>query len=229
MSLLDHPLPLNGACLLLIRHGQTPYNAEGRAQGWLDIPLSPLGYLQAEATAERLAEQQIDALYSSPLNRAYATALAIGRPHGLVPRAMPGLREVHTGALTGRTWPEAEALFPEAIAAYRTAEAANPHPRHREYIPGWEPIAAFLGRIWEATQAIVDAHPGQRAAVVCHGGVLNALLTHVMSGLQGTETPWSYRHDNVAVSELRLTAPTPTLVAFNQLLHAVQGPGEVIF
>lgn len=229
MSLLELPLPLNGAVLLLVRHGQTLYNAESRAQGWLDVPLSPLGYRQAEATAVCLAENRIDALYSSPLNRAYATALAIGRPHGLVPRTMAGLREVHTGALTGRTWAEAEVLFPEAIHAYRAAEEAMPHPRHRELIPGWEPITAFLTRTWEALHAIVAAHPGETVAVVCHGGVLNALLTHVTSGQGATETPWTYHHDNVAVSELRLIPPVADLVTFNQLLHTVYGPGEVIF
>jgi probable phosphoglycerate mutase len=229
MSLLEQPLPLNGAVLLLVRHGQTPYNAEGRAQGWLDVPLSPLGYRQAEATAVRLAENPIDAVYSSPLNRAFATALAIGRPHGLVPQPMAGLREVHTGALTGRTWDETAALFPEAVAAFRAAEASMPHPRHRELIPGWEPITTFLTRTWESLHQIVLAHPQQTVAIVCHGGVLNAALTHLTSGLRGTETSWTYHHDNGAVSELRLTPPGAALVAVNQRHHAVHGPGEVIF
>jgi probable phosphoglycerate mutase len=228
VSVLHESLPLNGCTLLLIRHGQTAYNAEGRAQGWLDTPLTPLGYRQAEATAAQLAGRPIAALYSSPLHRAMATALAIGAPHGLVPRPVTDLKEVHTGALSGRTWAEAAAVFPEAVAAYRTAEEANPHPRHRELIPGWEPITVFLSRIWSAMSGIAAAHPRQTVAVVCHGGVLNAFLTHAMTGA-GLERPWMYHHDNVAVSELDLQPPAATLVSFNQVLHAVSGPGAVIF
>lgn len=228
MSVLDEPLPLNGATLLLIRHGQTAYNAEGRAQGWLDTPLTPLGYRQAEATAISLSDRPLAAIYSSPLQRALATALAIGAPHGLVPRTVADLKEVHTGALTGRTWAEAEAVFPEAVADYRRAEAAEPHPRHRERIPGWEPIAVFLGRIWAAMRTIAGAHPDETVAVVCHGGVLSAFLTHAVTG-EGLHRPWAYRHDNVAVSELHLHPPAATLASYNQLLHRVTGPGEVIF
>jgi broad specificity phosphatase PhoE len=76
VSLLSESLPLNGCTLVLVRHGQTAYNAEGRAQGWLDTPLTPLGYRQADATADKLAERTFAAVYSSPLQRAFATALA---------------------------------------------------------------------------------------------------------------------------------------------------------
>jgi probable phosphoglycerate mutase len=228
VPLLSEPLPLNGCTLVLVRHGQTAYNAEGRAQGWLDTPLTPLGFRQADATADKLAERTFAAVYSSPLQRAFATALAIGRPHGLVPKAMSDLKEVHTGALTGRTWAEAEAIFADDVAAYRAAEAASPHPRHRERIPGWEPIGVFLGRVWRAMSAIACAHAGETVAVVCHGGVLSAFLTHAMTG-DGLEQPWIYRHDNVAVSELRLAAPAVDLTAYNQILHDVTAPGEVIF
>jgi probable phosphoglycerate mutase len=75
---------------------------------------------------------------------------------------------------------------------------------------------------------IAEAHPGQTVAVVCHGGVLSAFLTHAVTG-DGLERPWTYRHDNVAVSELRLTPPALTLASYNQVLHAVTAPGEVIF
>jgi probable phosphoglycerate mutase len=228
VSPLDEPLPLNDGRLLLIRHGQTAYNAEGRAQGWLDTPLTPLGYRQAEATATKLVDRPLAAIYSSPLQRALATALAIGRPHGLVPRPVADLKEVHTGALTGRTWDEAEQVFPDAVAAYRRAEAAEPHPRHRELIPGWEPIAVFLTRVWTAMRTIAAAHPGETVAVVCHGGVLSAFLTHAVTGA-GLDRPWEYRHDNVAVSEVLLHPPGLTLASYNQVLHAVTGPGDVIF
>ena len=69
--------------LLLIRHGESTWNREGRVQGWLDPPLSERGSQQAELLAERLRDQPLDALYSSPQQRAHATAQAIADLKGL--------------------------------------------------------------------------------------------------------------------------------------------------
>jgi len=136
---LAHPLPIDGSELILVRHGQSTANAQGIGQGRSDWPLSELGRLQAEATGRRLAQLGgIAAVYTSPLTRAAATAQAIAAPLGLAPVPDADLVEIDIGALSGKTWDQLKADQPDAMAAYEAAEAAGPHPRNRELIPGWE-------------------------------------------------------------------------------------------
>ena len=198
------PLPANGCELVLVRHGQSTANARNIAQGRADWPLSDLGRRQAEATATHLAALgPIDAIYTSPLSRAADTAAPTARLAGLTPVPVPELVEIDVGELSGRTWTELEDLRPEAMAAYARAEQARPHPRNRELIPGWEPVAATIARTWGAIAAIAARHPGERVVVVAHGGVLNAFLTHLLTG-DAHEVPWAHHLSNCAVTRLRL-------------------------
>ena len=83
--------------LTVVRHGETVWNNEGRQQGHLDSPLSPLGLRQAQAIANRLASERFNAIYSSDLGRAWATAERITACHDLEIHTDPRLRERHLG------------------------------------------------------------------------------------------------------------------------------------
>ena len=155
--------------ILLVRHGETDWNRERRFQGHADPPLNDAGREQARALAERLAGEQIDAVYSSDLRRARETAAILAAPHGLEVVAVRELREIDVGSWQGLSWPEIEELFPRARALARDGH-------------GWERGETYeqLGeRIVRALGDIAARHPGQRVLVVGHGGTVRATRAFV--------------------------------------------------
>ncbi|HEX7248989.1 MAG TPA: histidine phosphatase family protein, partial [Burkholderiales bacterium] len=105
--------------LCLVRHGETAWNAEGRVQGQLDIPLSGTGRAQARAVASALAGEAFDAIWSSDLGRVRETAqpyAEVSRKEILISR---DLRERHYGDFQGITYAEAKARLPEEYARFR--------------------------------------------------------------------------------------------------------------
>ena len=107
------------AKLLLIRHGETAWNAEHRIQGQLDIPLSPRGVLQSARLAECLAEEPIAAVYSSGQSRAWLTAVPLALRHGLEVIPEPRLRERCFGIFEGLTLDEIAVRHPAELPANR--------------------------------------------------------------------------------------------------------------
>ena len=143
--------------LLLVRHGETDWNAEGRLQGHTDRPLNERGRRQARSLAEQLAEQGIAALYSSDLARARQTAEIVAARLGLPVVLQADLREKNWGTWEGLTAAERERV---AYEGETTAE-------HRE-------------RTLRAVRRIADSHPGRRLAVVTHGGSLRRVQAAVL-------------------------------------------------
>ena len=114
--------------LILIRHGETEWNVSGRYQGQTDIPLSDRGRAQAEALGRRFASIPVDAVYSSPLQRAYDTAAAIARVKGLPIQKADGLKELDFGEWDGNTKEVNEEKFGEAFTRYRIEPFHYPMP-----------------------------------------------------------------------------------------------------
>ena len=110
--------------LLLIRHGETAWNAEHRIQGQLDIPLSPLGILQSARLAECLANEPIDAVYSSGQSRAWLTAAPLAARLGLEVIAEPRLRERSFGIFEGLTLDEIAERYPAEFMKWRERDPA---------------------------------------------------------------------------------------------------------
>ena|SRR5579872_6136454 len=137
------------ATLLLVRHGETDWNAEGRLQGHTDRPLNEYGRRQAHALAERLADDDIEAIYASDLSRARETAEILGARLGLPVVLDPGLRERNWGNWEGLTGPERD----------RVEYAGEPAAEHGE-------------RVLASVRAIADRHPGEKVVVITHGGSL---------------------------------------------------------
>ena len=168
--------------LLLIRHGETLWNRQGRFQGSADIALSELGRAQARRLAESLADKHLDAIYSSPLSRALDTAKAVAAPHGLEVQVVDDLAEINVGEWSGKTWAEIHEIWPELAKNWRVNPLDSGPP------PGGEEYSDFRRRCMEAMDYIAGRHGGaDQVAVVCHGGVIRAVVT----GLLGI--PWQTR------------------------------------
>jgi len=151
--------------IFLIRHGETDWNAEGRIQGHLQIPLNARGRDQAEALAVRLRSSRFEAVYSSDLLRAIQTAQAIVRHSGYDIREEERLREWNLGVLSGLLRSQAEREEPHA-ARIRSDYLVD------EPIPGGESIRQRFERVTGVVADIALRHRGESILVVSHGGPL---------------------------------------------------------
>lgn len=166
--------------LIVVRHGETVWNADGRQQGHLDSPLSPLGERQARAIAERLADEELDALYSSDLGRAYHTAEHIAAKIGHPIVTDQRLRERNLGIFQTLTVKQVEERYPDEYARFNGGDI--------DYaIPEGESVRQRNDRIVAAAEDIAAGHPDQRVVIVAHGGVLRSLF-HLALGIPLSES-----------------------------------------
>jgi broad specificity phosphatase PhoE len=149
--------------ILLVRHGQSEWNADGRWQGQADPPLSELGKQQAVAAARALG--MVDAVYASDLVRAHHTAELVATQLGSDVVLEPRLRERSAGEWEGRTRAEIEAGWPGYLESGRRP-------------PGYEPDDSVLARVVAALDAITTAHDGD-VLIITHGGVVRVLERHL--------------------------------------------------
>jgi broad specificity phosphatase PhoE len=144
--------------LLLVRHGETDWNADGRLQGQTDRPLSDFGRRQALQLADELADEELDAIYASDLARARETAEIVGERLGLPVVFDPDLREKDWGTWEGLT----------AVERDRVEFVGESTEAHQE-------------RILRALRRISERHPGEgRVLVVTHGGSMRRVQTAAM-------------------------------------------------
>jgi len=171
--------------LLLVRHGQSTWNAEERWQGHADPPLSALGERQALAAAKATAVLGPTVVISSDLTRARQTAELIA-PDGVTPTVEPALRERDVGEWTGLTRTEIEERYPGYLDGFRAP-------------PGFESNEDLLARTLPALEVIArDLDADAVCLIVTHGGVIRALER----GFGAVPTPvpnlagrWLHRHD----------------------------------
>jgi probable phosphoglycerate mutase len=156
--------------LYLLRHAQTPMSIERRFSGHGDPDLTDLGRAQAAALAHRMAARKgtVTALWTSPLKRAYDTAVLVGDALGLTPVVDERLRETDFGGWEGMTFAEVQQADPNALSAW-LADPAVP-------APGGESFEAVTTRVRRARDAILAAHPGETVAVVSHVTPIKVLL-----------------------------------------------------
>ena len=155
--------------IIAIRHGETTWNVDGRIQGHLDIPLNDTGLWQAEQAGRALEGESIAAIYSSDLQRAYATAEAVARTTGAPLTPVPGLRERSFGSFQGRTFQQIETESPEQALRWRKRD---PH-----FVPdgGGESLDMLRERIAVTVDGIAARHAGEQIVLVAHGGVMDVL------------------------------------------------------
>jgi 2,3-bisphosphoglycerate-dependent phosphoglycerate mutase len=196
--------------LILIRHGETEWNRAGRVQGHLDSALTAEGIAQAEACAERLRAETLDAVFASDLGRVRHTTqlLLAGREIPLETSA--ALRERAFGVGEGMTHAEIDQRFPQAFSRTR---ATDPDFA----FDGGESKRQFHERITTVLQQIADGRAGQRLLIVTHGGVLGVVYRWInqlpIAGPLTIEIP------NVAYNCATLVGGNWTLTAWADTAH----------
>lgn len=205
--------------LLLIRHGETAWNAEHRIQGHLDIPLSPTGVRQAAQLAVRLARETIDAIYSSELARAWLTATPLAERRGIEVLADTRLRERSFGVFEGLTLDEIATHHPTGFRNWRARDPAWA-------VEGGESGQQLIDRVLQALADISARHAGETVALVTHGGVLDVVY-RAARGL-AWDAPREHQMLNASVNRLRASvAPLAlTIVDWGDVSHLQQARDE---
>lgn len=191
--------------LLLVRHGQTAWNAEKRLLGLSDVSLNDVGRSQSYSLAQYLRRMaQVDnalrpaALYSSPLPRAWQTAVEIGMALDLPVQADERIKDYDAGQVTGLTPAEIRERFPEWLAEfYGKGQDVTP--------PGGETNWVFTSRVIRAMDELIARHPGQTIMVVSHSEVLGVMLQHLLKVQTITRTPFEF--DNGSLSTVEVGPP----------------------
>jgi probable phosphoglycerate mutase len=155
--------------IVLIRHGETAWNAERRLQGHIDIGLNAEGERQAAALGAALAAERVDAVIASDLRRAFQTAQAVAKRHGLPVQIDPALRERCYGGFEGLLYAEIEQRFPAEFASWQAREIDAVMPAGARSA---ESFRQFYQRSLDAILAWAEAHPDRTLVLVAHGGVL---------------------------------------------------------
>ena len=196
--------------IIAIRHGETAWNVDSRLQGHLDIPLNDVGLWQARQAALALADEPIDAIYSSDLQRAWVTARAIAETTQAPLTAHQGLRERSFGVLQGHTFEELEAKEPEQAYRWRKRDPA--------FAPeGGESLIALRERITATTHALAAQHVGGQIVLVAHGGVLDVLYRAATR--QDIQAPRTWLLGNAAINRLLWTPDGLSLVGWADTQH----------
>jgi probable phosphoglycerate mutase len=165
--------------LVLLRHGQTEYNAGSRMQGQLDTDLSDLGRMQAVAAAEVLAKRQPLLIASSDLRRALDTALALSERAGLPVSVDTRLRETHLGDWQGMTHLQVDAVAPGARLAWRDDARWAPHGGESRVDVAERSLPVVADLV--AGQAEWGVDEADRPVVlVAHGGLIAALTAALL-------------------------------------------------
>ncbi len=197
--------------IVAVRHGETAWNVDTRIQGQLDIGLNDHGRWQARQVGQALAQEPVQAVYASDLQRAWHTAQHIAESTGARMHAEPGLRERRFGMFEGRTFREIETEWPE-------------HALHwRRRVPHWEPpeggesLLALRDRVGEAVRRIAARHADELVVMVAHGGVLDALY-RLATG-QAVDAPRTWELPNAAINRLLWTPDSLTVVGWSDTGH----------
>lgn len=202
--------------LLLIRHGETDRNAGQLALGQDDVPLNERGRGQAQALAKGLlssghVSRDIVAVYSSPLDRAVATATPLAAALGLDIEMEPSFIEMDIGEVEGVAFPEMEKRYPDFLRVWMSDEVADAR------MPGGECLREVQERAWSTLGKVREHHPDDVVVVLSHNFVILTLLCKVL------DLPLSrfrrLRQDLAAVSVVELTDERQTLLVLNDRSH----------
>lgn len=193
--------------IVLIRHGETAWNQEGRVQGLTDTSLNDTGVRQAESLALALKEERLNAIYSSPLRRALDTARVIAEQHGLQVQVEDDLREMDVGDMDGLTYKELRERYADFMKEWSENVSTLK-------MPGGEHISELQERAWQTIQDIVSKHPGATVAVVSHNFVIQSIIC---KALDLTLTNFRrLRQDLASMSVLEFGERGPVLLSLNE-------------
>jgi alpha-ribazole phosphatase len=203
----------NMITLYLVRHGETEWNAEQRFQGHSDVPLNENGRRQAEAIAQHLATQELDAIYASDLSRAWDTAAAIAAHHDIELAAEANLREGSFGQWEGLTYAEIEQRDPKAVAAWHE-DISSFSP------PAGESIHQLHDRVAAAYRQIAARHADQTVLLVAHGGSLQMLIC-LLLGLPA-KSFWQFNLGHCSLSKISIYEAGAIINTINDTNHILE-------
>ena len=195
------------AKVILVRHGETDWNKNARFQGQTDVPLSETGKEQAEKVGQRLAGEKISAIYSSDLSRAFETALAISRHHGLKIEKLKALREINFGQWEGMS---RQIILDEHGDLYQKW-LDNPMETRT---PQGENFTEVQKRALQALREIAAKHANETVVVVAHGGLIKAVICEYLDG-----DFWEFPQGNTAVNILEYSNNVFRFITLNDLSH----------
>jgi probable phosphoglycerate mutase len=204
------PAPGEPAVTVLLRHGQTPLSVEKRYAGTSDVPLTEVGVRQAVAAARRLASAGIDAIVSSPLQRAVRTAQEVSAVTGVPVLTDEGFRETDFGAWEGLTFAEVRQRWPAELTAWLADPEVGP--------PDGESFAEVSKRVTDALNRVLAGRDGRTILIVSH---VTPIKTLVASALLAPPPALYRMHlDVAALCEIDWYSDGPAVLrSFNDTSH----------
>jgi probable phosphoglycerate mutase len=197
--------------LIIVRHGESEWNRIGRYQGQADAPLSALGVSQAAALGGRLQRERLDAIFTSPLQRAARTAEAIAKHHPEVPlHREPALMEIDHGEWQGLMIDEVVARYGEGLREWRL------HPTRAQF-PGGESFSNILKRVLDFKERLCDQYGDQTVLVSTHDVVVKILVSDALGmNMDRINRIWV---TNASISVIEYGDDLPYLVSLSEACH----------
>lgn len=197
--------------IYFIRHCEAEGNTRGVLQGRSDCDISGNSAKQLDLVSLRLRNEPFDAMYSSPLKRAYKTAQAINQYHNLTIHKDNRLIEIDMGEWEGRSWASIEQESPAMLKVW------NENPGDFQ-APGGESIRQVAQRMWEAVADIARGNPNRTVCVVSHGCAIRSFLCLALGKdiSELNDIPWC---DNTAVSVVEFDNGKPRVAVMNDASH----------
>jgi len=196
--------------IILVRHGQTPWNKDKIFRGSRDIPLNDQGREEARLAGEWLKGETIHAAYCSPLSRARDTGEAIARHHGLKAEDLPRLTDICYGDWEGLPLAEVKVKYADLYRRWETA------PQTVRF-PGGETLEEVKTRALAAVQEAVRRHPGETVLLAAHRAV-NKVLIAALIGLDNSHF-WRIGQDTTAINRFEWSGDTWQIMGLNDTCH----------
>lgn len=198
--------------LFLVRHGETFWNKERRAQGIKDIKLTEQGKTQGVFLAEKLKNEDIDLIYSSDLSRAYETAKILGDKLDKSVHVLSGIREMNFGKWEGLTIDEIQAKYQNIYAVWGKTP-------HMAQVPGAETLIQVQERAMKAVYNIINKNPNKNIVLVSHGVAIKVIIFGLLDLDLSNYT--KIRQDNTAINIIDVKCDQNVLVQLNDTCHLI--------
>jgi broad specificity phosphatase PhoE len=207
--------------LLLIRHAQQHIDVYGVAADWVDPPLTEHGEAQARLLAQGLSTTHIDAIFASPLKRTQGTALPLAGVHRLPIQTVDDLREVEVFREVPPDVTVRDYLGEDLLNAVRRRMIDE---RNWDVYPHSERSYDFKNRVVNAIESIIAKSAGDRVAIVCHGGVINAFCGHII----GSRYDMFFRPAHSSVSVVAVGGNRRVVRSLNDIHHLQTAEGDFL-
>jgi broad specificity phosphatase PhoE len=208
--------------VLLIRHGQQKIDVDNATTGdWIDPPLSDHGRAQARLLAASLSTVKINHIFCSPLRRALETAEPIAQMQGLEPEVVIDLREVEVFRDVPPEQTARQAFGDDLLRAVRLRMLTE---RNWDVYPMSESSHDFRKRAINAIEAAIARNAGERIAIVCHGGVINAYMGHIV----GSRYDMFYRPAHTSINVAAAGGDRRVLRSLNDIHHLMTAEGDFL-